>query len=340
MSEAEAARARELLEQLQVTPDGWPGMDAAERLRWLVENTAQVLHPRPPTLRFRSRAGEKLRGPFLLEGALAERIEAERAELFERLRHEAAGEVARQLLAADPPPGEEVRREAGALLALLGRAAKARAAGRPRTEPVAHVERLLGSLAARLLRPDAERARRARRCWRRGGRPRTGAGPRRRPPPRGRGRAHRQAPARAAGASDSAVARWVRRGGGTPWASARCAGSSPRCAAGRGRRKLTGRVRRRQPATPDASRPNREAMLMPPETFLPAPPRAPARGGPAAPEPLLTVGDAAELLRVSTRTVRRLVAAGELPALRVGRQVRLAPADLLAYLRRPPLPRA
>lgn len=63
-------------------------------------------------------------------------------------------------------------------------------------------------------------------------------------------------------------------------------------------------------------------------------PRPHVRGGPAAASPLLTIGDAAALLRVSTRTVRRLVAAGELDAARVGRQVRLGQADLAAYLRR------
>ena len=52
------------------------------------------------------------------------------------------------------------------------------------------------------------------------------------------------------------------------------------------------------------------------------------------PEPLLTLPDAADTLRVSTRTVRRLIARGELPVLRVGRQLRLADAGLAAYLRR------
>lgn len=66
------------------------------------------------------------------------------------------------------------------------------------------------------------------------------------------------------------------------------------------------------------------------------PSTAAAHRRPAVPEPLLTVGDAAALLRVSARTVRRLVGRGELAALRVGRQVRVAPADLSAYLRRGP----
>lgn len=63
-----------------------------------------------------------------------------------------------------------------------------------------------------------------------------------------------------------------------------------------------------------------------------------SRHGDVAPEPLLSVADAAEFLRVSARTVRRLVARGELAASRVGRQVRIVPADLLAYLRRQLLP--
>lgn len=221
MDEAEVARARELrglLDRLRVTPDGWPAMDAAERLRWLVENTAQVLHPRPPFMRFRSSpaGGLPLQGPFLLEGPEGEQVEAERADLFERLRHEAAGEVARQLLAADPLLGEEVRREAGALLVLLDQAAEARGAGRPRTEPVAHVERLLGSLAARLLRPDADRARRARTLLAEGraaeNRRRAGEAARRHAAAvEAIARRLRERPE----ASDSAIAGWVRRGGGT-----------------------------------------------------------------------------------------------------------------------------
>lgn len=165
-SRADAAALRDLLERRQVTPDGWPGMDTAGRLRWLVENTAQVLHPRPPVMHFRARARGGLEGPSFVEGPEAERVEAERADLFERLRHEAAAEVA-AALAADPPSAE-AGREAAALLALLGQAAEARAAGRPRAELVSHVERLLGGLAARLLRPDADLSRRARRLLREG----------------------------------------------------------------------------------------------------------------------------------------------------------------------------
>lgn len=43
---------------------------------------------------------------------------------------------------------------------------------------------------------------------------------------------------------------------------------------------------------------------------------------------LLTVADVAERLRVSARTVRRLLDTGALPAVRLGRLVRIDPADL------------
>ena len=157
---ARAAEARERMRRRQVTPDGWDGLDVQERLRWLVENTEQVLVPRPPFMRFRVLPKGELGGPFFYEGEKGERIEAERADFHETLRHDAVREVARLLLAG--PFGEEIRREAGALLALLDRAAEAREAERPRTELVSHVERLLGSLSAKLLRPDADRSREAR----------------------------------------------------------------------------------------------------------------------------------------------------------------------------------
>jgi excisionase family DNA binding protein len=52
------------------------------------------------------------------------------------------------------------------------------------------------------------------------------------------------------------------------------------------------------------------------------------------PEPLLSVDEAADALRVSPKTVRRLIARGELPALRVGRQLRIGRDGFFAYLRR------
>lgn len=45
-------------------------------------------------------------------------------------------------------------------------------------------------------------------------------------------------------------------------------------------------------------------------------------------EKYLTRQDAAELLNVSTDTVRRLIARGELKAYKVGRAIRIDPADL------------
>lgn len=48
--------------------------------------------------------------------------------------------------------------------------------------------------------------------------------------------------------------------------------------------------------------------------------------------PLLTVREAAARLRVSEKTVRRLVAAAELPALKVGGQIRVDEGELEAWL--------
>jgi excisionase family DNA binding protein len=46
----------------------------------------------------------------------------------------------------------------------------------------------------------------------------------------------------------------------------------------------------------------------------------------------LTVGEVAELLRVSNMTVYRLISAGDLPAARVGKSYRVREEDLDAYL--------
>jgi excisionase family DNA binding protein len=54
------------------------------------------------------------------------------------------------------------------------------------------------------------------------------------------------------------------------------------------------------------------------------------------PKPVLvlhTVNDAAELLNFSTRTVRRYIAEGLLPAYRVGRGIRISQADIDALLK-------
>ena len=50
----------------------------------------------------------------------------------------------------------------------------------------------------------------------------------------------------------------------------------------------------------------------------------------------LSVRECAELLAVDHKTVRRLIEAGTLPALRVGRAIRIAPDDLRALAIRPP----
>lgn len=48
--------------------------------------------------------------------------------------------------------------------------------------------------------------------------------------------------------------------------------------------------------------------------------------------PLLTVAEVADLFRVSSMTVYRLIRNGELPAVRVGRSYRVREDDLQSYL--------
>lgn len=48
--------------------------------------------------------------------------------------------------------------------------------------------------------------------------------------------------------------------------------------------------------------------------------------------PLLMVTEVAALLRVSNMTVYRLINAGDLPALRVGKNYRIREADLASFL--------
>lgn len=52
-----------------------------------------------------------------------------------------------------------------------------------------------------------------------------------------------------------------------------------------------------------------------------------------APTDMGDVSQAAELLKVSRRTVYRLAASGKLPCYRVGRQLRFREAELLDFLR-------
>ena len=47
---------------------------------------------------------------------------------------------------------------------------------------------------------------------------------------------------------------------------------------------------------------------------------------------LMTVAEVASQLQVSIRTVRRLIAAEELRLVRIGRAIRIRPADLIAYV--------
>ncbi|EYD76043.1 hypothetical protein Rumeso_02472 [Rubellimicrobium mesophilum DSM 19309] len=48
-------------------------------------------------------------------------------------------------------------------------------------------------------------------------------------------------------------------------------------------------------------------------------------------ERLLTIREVAELEATSTKTIRRRIDAGELPAMKSGRQLRIRPQDLRAY---------
>lgn len=49
-------------------------------------------------------------------------------------------------------------------------------------------------------------------------------------------------------------------------------------------------------------------------------------------EPLLTVSEVASMMRVSNMTVYRLIKAGDLPALRVGKNYRIRASDVERYL--------
>ena len=65
-------------------------------------------------------------------------------------------------------------------------------------------------------------------------------------------------------------------------------------------------------------------------------PSTPPRGSPDSTpgKPLLTAEQVASRLQLSLRTVRRWIAAGDLPVLRLGRAVRISEADLELFLRR------
>ena len=49
-------------------------------------------------------------------------------------------------------------------------------------------------------------------------------------------------------------------------------------------------------------------------------------------EPLMTVKEVAEKMNASEKTVRRRIAAGELPVIQDGRMIRIRPKDYRRYL--------
>jgi excisionase family DNA binding protein len=77
------------------------------------------------------------------------------------------------------------------------------------------------------------------------------------------------------------------------------------------------------------------------ERVRPLPPSEETRQGPrrssspvagAQLEPLLTLRETAAILRVSEKSVRRLVAYQRIPCLRIGRQLRFIPSDVLRWV--------
>ena len=58
----------------------------------------------------------------------------------------------------------------------------------------------------------------------------------------------------------------------------------------------------------------------------------PPRRSPYVGDRLLTVGEVASLMRVSTMTVYRLIKSGELPAAKISSSFRLRESDVDAYL--------
>jgi excisionase family DNA binding protein len=59
---------------------------------------------------------------------------------------------------------------------------------------------------------------------------------------------------------------------------------------------------------------------------------APASASAAPLRPLLTVPEVAALLRLSPRSIRRLIADGRLPVVRLGRAIRIRPQDVEALV--------
>jgi excisionase family DNA binding protein len=54
--------------------------------------------------------------------------------------------------------------------------------------------------------------------------------------------------------------------------------------------------------------------------------------GPQFDDPLLTVGEVAQLMRVSNMTVYRLIKSGQMAAIRVGKNYRIRRRDIDRYL--------
>jgi excisionase family DNA binding protein len=55
--------------------------------------------------------------------------------------------------------------------------------------------------------------------------------------------------------------------------------------------------------------------------------------GPQFDDPLLTVGEVAQIMRVSNMTVYRLIKSGQMAAIRVGKNYRIRRKDVERYLR-------
>ncbi len=69
--------------------------------------------------------------------------------------------------------------------------------------------------------------------------------------------------------------------------------------------------------------------------MMTAPPAVPLN----AIKPFMTIDDVAEILRLSTKQVRRIIASGDLVAHRFGRLLRVSPEDLQDYVARHRRPR-
>ena len=87
--------------------------------------------------------------------------------------------------------------------------------------------------------------------------------------------------------------------------------------------------RRQHPRIPDPTRGHARAPV-PSAAGVPAP--VPDAGNSVF-ERMLIVDEVADLLQLSSRHVRRMIASGELPVVRFGRVVRVRPVDLAARIR-------